>query len=167
MEVQDHFAAGDDLNAPTLVRREWGLMLNGPAGHGSTFWEGFRSDGSFDYGGTYMSLAHGWATGPTSALTFSVLGLSPTGTSPYDFAPHPGDLTHVEGTITLPQGTVAGSWDYDPAAGTLGETLTSPAGSTGKIGVPTYGSTDVTVTVDGATVPYDRRPGRGTGRGPC
>ena len=152
MEVQAHFAAGDDIDALTLVRREWGYMLDSPAGTGSTFWEGLRSDGSFDYGGTYMSLAHGWATGPTSALTFYLLGLAPTGTSSYDFVPHPGDLAHTEGTITLPQGAVAGSWDYDAAAGTLAEQLTGPQGTTGRIGVPTYGSSGVTVTVNGATV---------------
>jgi hypothetical protein len=152
MEVQAHFVAGDDVNGLDLIRREWGYMLNSPTGTGSTFWEGFRSDGTFDYGGTYMSLAHGWATGPTSALTFYVLGLSPTGAGGYTFLPHPGDLTHVEGNITLPQGALTGSWDYNPAAGTLGETLTAPSGSTGTIGVPTYGSTTVTVTVNGATV---------------
>ncbi|SCE21409.1 alpha-L-rhamnosidase [Streptomyces sp. DvalAA-14] len=152
MEVQAHFVADDDINALTLVRREWGYMLNSPTGTGSTFWEGLRSDGSFDYGGTYMSLAHGWATGPTSALTFYLLGLAPTGTSQFDFVPHPGDLTHTEGTISLPQGTVTGDWDYDAAAGTLTEQLTSPAGSTGRIGVPTYGSADVSVSVNGSPV---------------
>ncbi|MFC1434032.1 trehalase family glycosidase [Streptacidiphilus sp. N1-3] len=152
MEVQAHFVAGDDTDALTLIRREWGYMLNSPNGTGSTFWEGFRSDGSFDYGGTYMSLAHGWATGPTSALTFYVLGLSPTGTSQYGFGPHPGDLTHVEGSITLPQGSVTGAWDYDATAGTLAETLSSPAGTTGTLGVPTYGSSAVSITVNGATV---------------
>ncbi|MHA6765476.1 alpha-L-rhamnosidase-related protein [Streptacidiphilus sp. PAMC 29251] len=152
MEVQAHFVAGDDIDALTLIRREWGYMLNSPLGTGSTFWEGYRSDGSFDYGGTYMSLAHGWATGPTSALTSYVLGLAPTGTSQYSFAPHPGDLTHAEGTITLPQGKVAGSWDYNATAGTLAGTLTAPTGTTGAIGVPTYGASGVSVTVDGATV---------------
>ncbi|MFF7197346.1 trehalase family glycosidase [Streptomyces sp. NPDC008079] len=152
MEVQAHFAADDDINALALIRREWGYMLGSPTGTGSTFWEGFRSDGSFDYGGTYMSLAHGWGTGPTSALTFYLLGLSPTGTAAYDFVPHPGDLAHTEGTLTMPQGTVTGSWDRDTAAGTLTESLTSPAGTTGRIGVPTNGSADATVTVNGATV---------------
>jgi hypothetical protein len=152
MEVQAHFVAGDDVNALDLIRREWGYMLRSPTGTGSTFWEGFRSDGTFDYGGTYMSLAHGWATGPTSALTFYVLGLTPGGSGKYGFAPHPGNLTHVDGNITLPQGPVTGSWDYNAAAGTLGESLTSPAGTTGTIGIPTYGSTTVSVTVNGATV---------------
>jgi hypothetical protein len=150
MEVQAHFTAGDDVNALTLIRREWGYMLNAPIGTNSTFWEGFNYDGSFDYGGTYMSAAHGWATGPTSALTFYVLGLSPTGAGgQYSFVPHAGDLTHVEGDITTPQGPVTGSWDY--ASGTFTEHLTSPAGTTGQIGIPTYGASNVSVTVNGAT----------------
>ncbi|HEY1484480.1 MAG TPA: hypothetical protein VGF84_00165, partial [Micromonosporaceae bacterium] len=152
MEVQAHFVAGDDVNALDLIRREWGYMLTSPTGTGSTFWEGFRSDGTFDYGGTYMSLAHGWSTGPTSALTFYVLGLNPGGAGQYAFVPHPGDLTHVEGNITLPQGAVTGSWDYNAAAGTLNESLTSPAATTGTIGIPTYGSSTVAIVVNGATV---------------
>ncbi len=79
MEVQAHFTAGDDTDALAMIRREWGYMLTAPIGTNSTFWEGFQYDGSFDYGGQYMSAAHGWATGPTSALTFYVLGLLPTG----------------------------------------------------------------------------------------
>ena len=151
MEVQAHLAAGDDTNALAMIRREWGYMLTSPIGTNSTFWEGFQYDGTFDYGGTFMSAAHGWATGPTSALTFSVLGLSPTSAGgQYAFVPHAGDLTHVEGNITTPQGPVTGSWDYTP--GTFTEHLTSPAGSTGTIGIPTYGSANVTVTVNNATV---------------
>lgn len=151
MEVQAHFAAGDDADALAMIRREWGYMLTSPIGTNSTFWEGFQYDGSFDYGGQYMSAAHGWATGPTSALTFSVLGLMPTAAGgQYDFVPHAGDLTHVEGDITLPQGQVTGSWDYAP--GPFTEHLTSPAGTSGTIGVPTYGSSSVTVTLNGATV---------------
>jgi hypothetical protein len=151
MELQAHFAAGDDTDALAMIRREWGYMLTSPIGTNSTFWEGYRYDGTFDYGSTYMSAAHGWATGPTSALTFYVLGLMPTGAGgQYGFVPHAGDLTHVEGDITTPQGPVTGSWDYAP--GTFTEHLTSPAGTTGTIGVPTYGSSAVSVSVNGATV---------------
>jgi len=153
MEVQAHFVAGDDTAALSLIRREWGYMLASPIGTNSTFWEGYTYNGTFDYGGPYMSLAHGWSTGPTSALTFSVLGLMPTSASGgYGFVPHAGDLTHVEGNITTPQGPVTGSWDYSASASTFTEHLTSPAGSTGEIGIPTYGSGNVTVTVDNATV---------------
>jgi hypothetical protein len=151
METQAHFVAGDDTAALAMIRREWGYMLNSPIGTNSTFWEGYQYDGTFDYGGTYMSAAHGWATGPTSALTFYVLGLMPTSANgQYAFVPHAGDLTHVEGDITTPQGAVTGSWDYAP--GTFTEHLTGPAGTTGTIGVPTYGSSTVTVAVNGATV---------------
>ena len=151
MEVQAHFVAGDDTGALQLIRREWGYMLNAPIGTNSTFWEGMQYDGSFDYGAGYTSAAHGWATGPTSALTFYVLGLMPTSaTGQYSFIPHPGDLTNVAGNITTPQGAVTGSWTYAP--GTFTENLTSPAGTTGTIGIPTYGSSGVTVTVNGSTV---------------
>ncbi len=151
MEVQAHLAAGDDTTALAMIRREWGYMLNTPIGTNSTFWEGFQYDGTFDYGGQYMSLAHGWGTGPTSALTFSVLGLTPTNaTGQYSFVPHAGDLTHVAGSITMPPGQVTGSWDYTP--GTFTEHLTSPAGSTGTIGIPTYGSSSVSVAVNNVTV---------------
>ena len=44
-----------------------------------------------------------------------------------------------------------GSWDYSSSAGTFTEKLTSPAGTTGTIGVPTYGSPNVSVTINGAT----------------
>ena len=35
-----------------LIRREWGYMLNVPIGTASTFWEGFKDDGSFAYEST-------------------------------------------------------------------------------------------------------------------
>ncbi|WP_272140116.1 alpha-L-rhamnosidase-related protein [Stigmatella ashevillensis] len=151
MELQAHLTAGDDVNALILMRREWGYMLNSPIGTASTFWEGLNADGSFDYGGSYVSAAHGWATGPTFALTFSVLGLMPLAPDGrYHFIPHPGDLTHVEGSITLPQGLVSGSWDASASTGSFSAKLTSPAGTSGTVGIPTYGSSSVSVSVNGA-----------------
>jgi Bacterial alpha-L-rhamnosidase 6 hairpin glycosidase domain len=153
MESQAHFVAGDNTGALALIRREWGYMLNAPIGTNSTFWEGMRYDGSFDYGGPYMSAAHGWATGPTSALTFYVLGLMPTAANGhYDFVPHAGDLTDVSGNITTPRGSVTGSWNYTASASTFTENLTSPSGTTGTVGIPTYGSSALTVKVNNATV---------------
>ncbi len=153
MEVHAHFAAGDDRNAITLIRREWGYMLDSPLGTNSTFWEGYKADGTLSYGGPYMSAAHGWATGPTSALTFYVLGLKPlSADGGYSFIPHAGDLTHTEGNITLPQGQVWGSWDYNASSGAFIANLNSPPGTTGTIGIPTYGSANVSVSVNGAKV---------------
>ncbi|WP_225408593.1 alpha-L-rhamnosidase-related protein [Stigmatella hybrida] len=154
MELQAHLTAGEDVNALILMRREWGHMLSSPMGTASTFWEGMDYHGSLDpaYNGSFVSAAHGWAAGPTLALTFHVLGLMPLGPDGrYQFIPHRGDLTHVEGTLTLPQGLVSGSWDYSASASTFTARLTSPAGSSGTIGVPTYGASNVSVTVNGAT----------------
>ena len=53
-----------------------GFMLGNENGTNSTFWEHYRTDGTFD-GGAYMSNAHGWATGPAAALTFNTLGIRP------------------------------------------------------------------------------------------
>lgn len=165
MELTAHLMANNDTDALALMRREWGFMLNSPNGTGSTFWESFNFDGSPYYRDSYMSAAHGWSTGPTNALTFFVLGLNPKDAANYDFVPHLGDLTRVEGNITTPNGAVKGSWEYTP--GTFTSKLTSPAGTTGRIGVPTYGSASVRVTVNGTTVWSDGKfqPGAGLSGG--
>ncbi|MEK8145211.1 hypothetical protein NKH18_38845 [Streptomyces sp. M10(2022)] len=99
-----HFAAGRDTTALDLIRLEWGYMLDAPQGTASTFWEGYRSDGTSDYGGSYMSAAHGWSTGPTSALTFHLLGIAPSqeGGAGYSVVPHPGDVRSAQGRLVTP-----------------------------------------------------------------
>jgi hypothetical protein len=141
MEVQAHFAAADDQIGLELIRREWGYMINSPLSTHSSFWEGYINDGSFDYSGTYMSHAHGWATGPTSALTFNVLGVSPdeTNTRGYHFIPHPGDLTDVEGRLTIPVGPITASWRHDLSSQTFDQQFIAPVNSSGTLGVPTFG----------------------------
>ena len=165
MELHAHFTANDDYTGLAQIRRTWGHMLNSPIGTKSTFWEGIAADGGLAYGGSFMSLAHGWSTGPTSALTFSVLGIAPeSATGRYRFVPHPGDLTSVEGRITMPQGAVNASWSRDAAAGTFTSHLTSPGGTTGRIGVPKFGG-NVSVSINGAVVwsngTFTPRPGIG------
>ncbi|MEV0386756.1 hypothetical protein [Nonomuraea sp. NPDC050643] len=152
MELNAHFAANDDHTALAQIRRTWGHMLNSGIGTKSTFWEGIRADGGHAYGGSFMSLAHGWSTAPTSTLTFDVLGTAPeSAAGAYRFVPHPGDLTSAEGRITMPQGAVNASWSRVPAAGTYAARLTSPAGTTGRIGVPKFGG-NISVSVNGAVV---------------
>ena len=153
MELNAHFAVNDDQAALTQIRRTWGYMLNSPIGTKSTFWEGINADGGLAYGGSFMSMSHGWSTAPTSTLTFNVLGTAPEAqVGQYRFVPHPGDLTSAEGRITLPQGPVNASWSRNAAAGTFTSNLTSPAGTTGRIGIPTFGGSDVTVSVNGGVV---------------
>ncbi|MGW7257658.1 alpha-L-rhamnosidase-related protein [Streptomyces sp. NPDC054834] len=152
MELNARFTANDDFTALDQIRRTWGHMLDSDIGTKSTFWEGIKSDGGLAYGGSFMSLAHGWSTAPTSTLTFDVLGTAPeSSTGGYRFVPHPGDLTSAQGRITMPQGAVNASWSRNPSAGTYSATLSSPSGSTGRIGVPKLGG-NITVTVNGTVV---------------
>jgi hypothetical protein len=152
MEVHARFIANDDDTALAQIRRTWGYMLDSPIGTRSTMWEGIRADGGLAYNPAFMSLSHGWSSGPTSALTFYVLGTAPEPTTgQYRFVPHPGNLTSVEGRITMPQGAVNASWSRDPAAGTYTSQLTSPGGTTGRVGIPKL-TGNITVSVNGAVV---------------
>jgi hypothetical protein len=153
MEVMAHFVAGDDATALSLIRLQWGYMLSSPNGTGSTFWEGYLQDGSFDYDPPFMSLAHGWATGPTSALTNYVAGIGPelSSTVPFYVIPHPGDLTQVSATVSLPAGTVSTSWKYSQNGSSFLETITAPESVAGRYGIPTGGK-PITVSIDGQPV---------------
>jgi hypothetical protein len=143
-----------------MIRLMWGYMLASPNGTASTFWESIDTAGGFTANGSgpapsasFTSLAHGWATGPTAALTNFVLGVAPDtvqGAS-YHVIPHPGDLTHVEGRLTFAPGNAI-QVTYDVGAGCSAFTMTvdasSNAGSTGTLAVPTFGANH-TVTIGG------------------
>ena len=153
MEVMAHFVAGDDATALSLIRLQWGYMLSSPNGTGSTFWEGYLLDGTFDFDPPFMSLAHGWATGPTSALTNYVAGIGPelSSTVPFHVIPHPGNLTQVSATVSLPPGTVSTSWKYSQNGSSFLETITAPASVAGRYGIPTGGN-PITLSIDGQRV---------------
>jgi hypothetical protein len=153
MEVLAHFAANDDQAGLDLMRLEWGYMLGSTMGTNSTFWEGYLADGSFDYQGNYMSNAHGWATGPTSALTYFVLGVAPEAAVglQYHLIPHPGDLKEVAGRLTIPKGSIEASWEKSSDSATFEEIVTAPETLFGRIGLPTFGKI-ITVSMDGKIV---------------
>jgi len=155
MEVAARFIANDDQDALDLIRLEWGYMLSSPKGAGGTFWEGYQADGSLGYGGAYMSHAHGWSSGPTFAMTQWVLGVAPDSAAGQTFhvIPHVGDLTHVEGLLTIATGkTVSVSYDH-AMCGDFNMTVDSSTntGSVGVVGIPKFGLSPV-VQVNGATV---------------
>ncbi|KZV78168.1 Six-hairpin glycosidase, partial [Exidia glandulosa HHB12029] len=119
-ELQAHFEAGEDDRAMDLLRREWGYMLYTPLSVQSTLLEGFTANGSlsyrsyrgYNYDPAYTSHAHGWSSGPTSALTIYVLGLSvttPQGIS-WKFEPHTSGMSAAEGSFETPLGTFGASW---------------------------------------------------------
>ncbi|MFJ6465988.1 alpha-L-rhamnosidase C-terminal domain-containing protein [Streptomyces sp. NPDC091387] len=153
MEVHAHFAAGRDGTALELIRREWGFMLNAPHGTASTFWEGYRTDGTSDYSGSYMSAAHGWSTGPTSALTYFLLGIAPSadGGAGYSVAPRPGGLRRAEGQLTTPAGVIRVSWRARSHDG-FDLSLSAPATVVDEVSVPVPEGSPCVVRVDGKRV---------------
>ena len=88
-----------------------------------------------------MSIAHGWATGPTSALTFYVLGIRPTSMrGGYDIAPQTGDLSSAQGSLRTPSGDIRLAWTHDVHTGVFTERVAAPAHAVGQIEAPTYGA---------------------------
>ncbi|KAL0952961.1 hypothetical protein HGRIS_007172 [Hohenbuehelia grisea] len=155
-ELQAHFIAGNDNVAMDLLRREWGFMLYTPLSVESTLLEGFNSDGSIGYRGdrgynqdpAYVSHAHGWSSGPTSALTFFVLGLtvtSPQGKT-WAVAPHLSGLNAAEGEFATPLGVFNARWSVTTNGFSLA--VSTPQGTGGIVTLPVKGG----VLVDGKTV---------------
>lgn len=149
-EVLARFAANDTAGALEELRRTWGWMVdNSP---GNTTWEATGLDGDVEnYEGNFTSLAHGWAAGAAPALSNEVMGVKPTspGFTTYDVIPHPGNLSWVEGIMPTPLGGIAVSWEADGAGG-FKLKVTSPAGTVGRLAVPTIGNT--TVGLNGTVV---------------
>jgi hypothetical protein len=160
MEVHAHFAAGRDAAALDLIRTEWGYMLDAPQGTASTFWEGYRTDGTSDYSGSYMSAAHGWSTGPTSALTYRLLGIAPAedGGAGHTVVPHPGGVKSAEGRLTTADGVITASWVAGRhGGGSFDLTVGGPRGAVTEVAVPVPdGGRGFVVTVDGRTA-WDAR----------
>jgi len=109
-------AAGHHREALDWIRAYWGGML---AEGATSFWESYdlrwpktnphlslQADGTSGY---FVSMAHGWSSGPTAWLSENVLGI--TSTSPgYDSVnihPHLLGLEYAQGSVPTPHGTIA------------------------------------------------------------
>lgn len=144
-EIQAHLAIGQTQRALDLIRSSWGWYLNNPNGTESTVVEGFLQNGTFGYRSSrgygyqasYTSHSHGWSSGPTSALTTYVLGLSVTGPagSSWRLAPQFGDLTAVQAGFSTSLGTFEASWTRSDTSYALNYTV--PEGTTGELLLPT------------------------------
>ena len=165
-EVQAHLTAGRTRRALDLVRASWGWYLGHPNGTGSTVVEGYLANGTFGYRWSrgydddfsYVSHSHGWSSGPTSALTEFVLGLSVTGRvgSTWTFAPQFGDLAFAEGGFTTSLGKFQAGWSTNnSSSGGVGynASLSTPEGTVGTLVLPVVeqGKTP-NVVVDGEEV---------------
>jgi len=178
-EIQAHLLVGQTRRALDLIRRSWGWYLNNPNGTQSTVVEGYLTNGTFGYRWSrgygndfsYVSHAHGWSSGPTSALTEYVLGLSVTGVvgSTWQFAPHFGDLGSAEGGFVTKLGKFRAAWrlsDVEAPGGNNADdspatergwsytaNVTTPAGTKGSLVLPfSREGTTLKILVNGKSV---------------
>lgn len=136
-------AQGDAKGARSLLDRTWTHMLGGS--NPGTLWENVSTAGAPQLG-SYTSLSHGWATGPTAFLTNQTLGVTPTsgGFQTFSVLPHPTPrLSWAEGRVPTPKGDITAAWRRQGAAFIL--RVTAPAGTTATAGVPAAGTTELRV----------------------
>ena len=96
-ELRARLAAGDTTGAMQLLNDVWGQMVTPGPDYTGALWENLNPDGTIPEGST--SLAHGWASTPTSALTSYVLGARPEapGTPPGSSSPSPDHSGGLKG----------------------------------------------------------------------
>ena len=141
--------AGNYQGALDIIRKYWGAMLDLGA---TTFWEDFNMEwlpdagrideivppgtkdihgdyGAYCYKGFRHSLCHGWASGPTSWLSETVLGVQviEPGCKVVRIQPHLGDLQWVEGTFPTPYGEISIRHEKR-VDGTIKSTVRAPKG---------------------------------------
>ncbi|KAI0133693.1 Six-hairpin glycosidase-like protein [Xylariales sp. AK1849] len=159
-EIQAHFLAGQASRALDLIRRSWGWYLNNPNGTESTVIEGYLANGSFAYrydrgysnDESYTSHAHGWSSGPTSALTNHVLGLTVTGLAgaEWTLTPQFGNLAFAEGGFSTTLGKFQASWCVMDGGENYNVTVSTPYGTAGQVLLPLLNNaTEASVTFDG------------------
>jgi alpha-L-rhamnosidase len=149
-EVDALFAAGDTRRALSLIDTVWGHMdAPGPDYTGAD-WEWIGTDGSPGFG-EETSLAHGWSSGATAALSAYVLGVQPAsaGFATWTVRPHPGSLAWLEGDVPTPHGPIAVRWAQARSSGRFALAVTGPPATAGTVSVPVPG-TGATVTVRAA-----------------
>ena len=174
LEVAAHLVTGQTARGLELIRRCWGWYLNHPNGTQSTVVEGYLVNGTWGYRWnrgygndfSYVSHAHGWSAGPTSALTEFVLGLrvtAPHGRE-WRFAPQFGDLEYVQGGFVTGLGKFQAWWIKGAAMDGYTAGISTPAGTTGQLILPVLVQGQIPmVTVDGKmeNPQWHRRSGAG------
>lgn len=140
-ELQAHFLANNASAALELTRRQWGFMLDDPRMTNSTFIEGYQADGELHYApynnDPRVSHAHGWATGPTSVLTFYIAGLHllSDGGATWEVYPRLGDLKYVDTGFSTNVGAFSALVNASEGVVTAME-FSTPAGTSGVVRLP-------------------------------
>ncbi len=97
---------------------------------------GYRGSRGYNYDTSYVSHAHGWSSGPTSALTNYIVGLSVTSRlgKTWSLAPQFADLEHAEAGFTTSLGKFQAGWVKKDDGYTL--TFSVPKGTDGTLTLP-------------------------------
>jgi alpha-L-rhamnosidase len=156
MELDARLTAYDTSGALTEVRRLWGYMMTtSPA---STTWEKLMLDGTPEssagkFAGGSSSMAHGWSTGPTEALSAYVGGLRPTtpGWTTWLIEPQTGDLAWAQTTAPTPAGPISSRWALGSGSNSLRLTVAAPPATSGTVAMPLLGARRV-IAEDGVVV---------------
>ena len=153
-ELDASFAANDTADAEALLDSVWGGMISPGPDDTGTRWENINGTTGQPGFGASTSLAHGWSTTPVSALSGYVLGVQPVtaGYATWTVQPHPGTLTWTEGRVPTPHGSIDVDWAGQSSTDRFTMAVTAPHGTSGTIAVPTYGSSNAQITVNGHVV---------------
>lgn len=142
-EVQAHFLAGCPQRAIDLIEFMWAdFMLDDPRMTNSSFIEGYATNGDLHYApydnDARISHAHGWATGPTSALTFLVAGLqlSSKEGKTWVLQPRLGSLRYVKAGYKTGLGEFTVDWSGEGEGTKLMGNFSTPKGTMGSLILP-------------------------------
>lgn len=141
-ELEAHYLANKPDNALSLLRLQWGFMLNDPRMTQSTFIEGYSTDGSLHYApytnDARISHAHGWSTGPTFILTFYTAGIHLTSASgsTWRISPQPGDLRAIDAGFATNLGQFSVAFKRNANGTYTHLTFKAPKGTTGSVNLP-------------------------------
>ncbi|KXN92438.1 hypothetical protein AN958_07997 [Leucoagaricus sp. SymC.cos] len=108
----------------------------------------YRSAAGYNFDHSYTSHSHGWATGPTPAMTFHILGIgitSPQGQT-WTITPVLSGLESAEGGLTTGLGWFGVKWNTTDNVLTV--EISTPEGTSGSVMLPGEGD----LTVDGKTM---------------
>ncbi|MGZ3874659.1 MAG: alpha-L-rhamnosidase C-terminal domain-containing protein, partial [Mucilaginibacter sp.] len=141
-------------DALSSIRDLWGGQVNYG---GTTFFEDYRPSWNVIAGKNgpvpnnqcgFTSLCHPWGAGVTKWLSEEVLGIKPTspGFATFDILPHLGStLTSVAGKTPTTHGDISASFNVSTGVCTV----SSPAGTVGRIGIPKEGKKISRITING------------------
>ncbi|KAJ3757463.1 Six-hairpin glycosidase [Lentinula raphanica] len=167
-ELQAHFVAGNDSRAFDLLHREWGYILYTNLSVQSTLVEGLTANGSLYYryyqgyndDAAYTSHSHGWSSGPTSALTFYVAGLTITAPQgrEWNLAPHVGGpMNRSQAGFSTALGWFGVEWERGGGESVLSLNVSSPESTSGVFTVPS--GVNGLLRVNGTEVSKNAREG--------